>query len=229
MLFTVLLAASVTFTATDGRQISGTWTPALGVPGKARLPAVLLVPDSGHPRSEWTATAAALAKAGVASLAIDPRALAADAAFEAASPDTDAALAFLGKRDGVDPTRVLVAGAGSGGLVALYSASRNKDIAGVALVSPALDKARFDDVDAIADYGARPLFIAVGRGDKAAAMSALVLDGESKSPPAAKKLRIDDGSRSGTALLQGETLESFVLWVKQRCGLAPVETPAPPP
>ncbi len=216
------LAAVVSITAADGRAVKAEWSS----PGPD-APVVVLVADEGSSPEAWSAVAKALGEAKIATLAIGPRVSATGAESAA---DVFAALAWAKKRTDADPTRLALAGAGNGAIAALTAAANEPDVDGLALVSASIDRKRLNDDDAMADYGKRPLFVAVSRHDKRPAKSALVLDANGKGR---KKLFIAEGARSGAELLAKnfDAQAAFLLWTQETLGLVevPAETPRPTP
>lgn len=219
----ILLATTpVSLKAADGRAVSATWSAAPGASADAKAPAALLVAESGQ-RAGFTAIAKKLGEGGLSTLTIQARALAADQRFDAAAPDVAAAAEWLKARKDVDVHHLLVIGAGDASLVALAAASADLQIAGLAMLSPRIDPDRLDDKDAMELWGDRPVFVAVARGDRKQAMSGLVLDGQAKG---ARKIHISEGTRRGTALVDGDraAMTALVEWTRVAAGLAP----APP-
>lgn len=209
--------ASVVFPTPDGRKTSAEFSAAAG--GGAVAPAAVLVPPPGTSRdASWEKLAATLNEAGIATLTLQPRPLAPGDAFGVGAIDVTGAIGWLRARKGIDATKLLVIGAGDGAMVALAGACVDVEVAGLGMLSPALDAERLDDATALGDWGERPLFVAVAKGDKNAARSALVLDGNAKGP---KKLVIADGSRQGAALVMADekTRAALVAWARIASGL----------
>ena len=209
----VLLAGAASIKATDGRAVAATFVAAENTPA----PAIVLVVDEGHPRSEWAAVAKKLADAGIASLAIETRAAPKDPAQ--AAPDVIGAVAWLRRQKGIDGTRILLAGGGASSLIALDAATADEKIAGVALISSPLKRGELDGMAAVGIYGARPLFVAVGKADPDAAKAALVLDG---SALGSHKIHLAQSSGKGAKLIAGdaEALSAFVAWAQESTSLA---------
>ena len=220
----LLAVIPVTLPAGDGKSVAASWHAAPDASEVARAPVIVLIADAGKTRDDWKKLAKELNGAGLSVLAIDARSLAKSDAYGVGVADVAAALKWLGARKDVNAERVLVGGAGQGAMVALAAAASDVSdvpIAGLALVSPSLDANRLDDKTALADYGKRPFFVAVSRGDKRSSMSALVLEGNAQGP---KKIHISEGSRKGAELVTNDagSLAAFVAWAKQAGGL---ETP----
>lgn len=220
-------ATTLTLPAGDGRPVPASWHGASDASDVARAPVVVLLAEGGRSRADWKKTTAELNAAGFSVLAIEPRKLGPKESFGVGVADVAAALKWLGGRQDVNVQRVLVAGAGDGAMIALAAAASDVsgiEIAGLALLSPSLDADRLDDVTALADYGPRPFFVAVSKGDKRTSQSALVLDGNAQGP---KKMHISDGSRKGTELLSHDaaSLRAFVDWAKKAGGLTGETSP----
>lgn len=223
----LLVGATVlTLPASDGRAVPASWHGAADASEVARAPVVVLIGENGRSRDDWKKTIAELGTAGFSVLTIEARKLGRTDAFGVGVSDLAAALGWLGRRKDVNTQRVLVAGAGDGAMIALAAAASDVSdvpIAGLALISPSLDPDRLDDTTALGDYGPRPFFVVVAKGDKRAAKSALVLEGNAKGP---KKMHISDGSRRGAELLAKDesSRTAFVKWAKST-GM-PSDTPA---
>ena len=212
----LLTLAAITLPAPDGRKTSAEFRAASG---EGAAPAAILVPPPGTAAdASWDKLAAALNEAGISTLTLQPRALAAGDAFGVGALDVTGALGWLRSRKGVDATKLVVVGAGEGAMVALAGSCLDTEIAGLALLSPRLDPERLDDATAMGDWGRRPVFVAVAKGDKNAARSALVLDGNAKGP---KELVIGDGSRQGAALLVHDerARTAFLRWARVTTGI----------
>lgn len=206
-----LTLAAVTFPAPDGRKTTAEFAAAAG---EGMAPAAVLVPPPGSARdSSWEKLAAVLNEAGIATLTLHPRPLAATDAFGVGALDVTGAIGWLRAREGVDATKLLVVGGGEGAMVALAGACVDVEVAGLAMLSPSLDAERLDDATALGDWGRRPLFIAIARGDKTGARSALVIDGNAKGP---KELVIAEGSRQGAALVMADekARAALVRWAR---------------
>ncbi len=134
----------------NGFTLAGTVSkPSAGAVKTARYPAVVLVGD-GSPadRDEMVSgipifgqLAGALADAGFLVLRYDKRgvgqsgARAETATLDNYGEDARAVVAFLHRRKDVDPKRIVLAGYGEGGWVAMLAARGNGDVAGLVLIA----------------------------------------------------------------------------------------------
>jgi len=209
----IVLAAAASIKATDGRALASTFVPT----AKSPAPAIVLVADEGHPRSEWAPVAKKLSDAGIASLAIETRAAPKDPAQ--AAPDVLGAVAWLRKQNGIDGKKILLAGGGPSALAALLAATTDDAIAGVALVSSPLKRGELDGMATVGLYGARPLFVAVGKADPEAAKAALVLDASAQG---SHKIHLAQSAGKGAKLIaaDGEALAALVEWAQESAGLS---------
>ena len=129
----------------NGFTLAGTLTTPPGVAGRLRHPAVILVGGATPvDRDEiidgvpvFAKLAKELADAGILVLRYDRRGggqsggRTETASLTDYADDATAAVRFLSKRDDVDKRRIVLAGRGDGGAVALLSAARDKEIDGV--------------------------------------------------------------------------------------------------
>ena len=129
----------------NGFNLAGTLTTPPGVAGRLRQPAVLLIGGSAPADRDqvvdgvpiFAQLAGALAERGHVVLRYDRRATGQSGGrietvtLADYAEDANAAVRFLAKRDDVDKRRIVVAGYGEGGSVALLAASRNKEIDGL--------------------------------------------------------------------------------------------------
>jgi fermentation-respiration switch protein FrsA (DUF1100 family) len=178
----------------NGFNLAGTMTAPPGVAGRLRNPAVILV---GGPapadRDEviggvpvFAQLAKALADAGILVLRYDRRGggqsggRTESATLSDYADDVSAALRWLRKRDDVDQRRIVVAGRGDGGAVALIAGTRDKSISGVVTLGAGGSKG----------------------GDLILQQQQRVLDGL-KLPPEERQARIDLQKKIQAAVVSG--------------------------
>jgi pimeloyl-ACP methyl ester carboxylesterase len=136
----------------NGFHLAGTLSQPSGTPpegSKGRFPAVILVGGSGPTDRDETVSgiavfgmlASPLADAGYHVLRYDKRGVGQSggrgeaATLEDYAEDVRAAVKFLRSRKDIDPDRIVLFGHSEGALVALLAASRDEDIAGVAMAA----------------------------------------------------------------------------------------------
>jgi len=171
-------------------------------------PGVILLHGAHRTRADWQLLAWQMMEQGMATLAIDLRG-AGESGGETGDTnhlaDVDAAVGFLRAQAEVDPARLLIIGENDGSWWALKYAAEHPDIRGVALITPGIryDEERLKQI--MADYGCRPLFIAVSEhpaiDDENAIMTAKLLDSLAAGP---HELVILDDNAWGVGLLMEE-------------------------
>jgi pimeloyl-ACP methyl ester carboxylesterase len=178
----------------NGFTLTGTMTTPPGVAGRLRHPAVVLVGGATPvDRDEvidgvpvFAQLAKQLADAGMLVVRYDRRGggqsggRTETATLADYADDASAAVRWLSKRDDVDKRRIVLAGRGDGGAVALIAASREKEIDGVVT----LDASGSPGADLILRQQQR------------------VLD-DLKLPPAERQARIDLQKRIHAAVMSG--------------------------
>ncbi|HID33385.1 MAG TPA: alpha/beta fold hydrolase [Anaerolineae bacterium] len=129
-----------------------------------QAPGVVLVHGTHRTRSDWQLLAWRMMEQGFATLAIDLRG-AGESGGQPDDPnrlaDVDAAVDFLKAQAEVNPNDILLVGENDGSWWALKYTSEHPNIRAAALITPGI---RADDAllqPIMADYGHRPLFIAV--------------------------------------------------------------------
>jgi pimeloyl-ACP methyl ester carboxylesterase len=132
----------------NGFTIAGTLTPP-AVPGRLKLPTVVLVPGSGHVDRDSTVAkipimsqlAGALAEQGYLVLRYDKRGVGQSGGRAEAATERDYAddligiVKWLEKRDDVDSRRITVVGHSEGGSIGMLAASREKKIDALVLIA----------------------------------------------------------------------------------------------
>ncbi len=164
---------------TDGVPLKGDYYRPIA----EQAPGVVLLHGKNRTRADWQILAGRLMTLGFATLAIDFRG-AGESGGQPDDPnrlaDVDAAIAFLQTQAEVAPDSIMLVGENDGSWWALKYASERPDMRGVALITPGIryDKALLKQV--MADYGDRPIFIAVSDnpaiGDENAVKTARFLD-----------------------------------------------------
>ncbi len=202
---------SVSFAARDGVLVSGT----LFLPDKVPAPGVVLLHMATRSHHDWDATCAALAKAGVAALAIDFR-RSGTASPDAGSwtdlvLDAEAARAYLAARPEIVPSRIGMAGASLGANVAVLAAVNDPAVRSLALLSASLDYRGLRIEQAVQKYGGRPALIVASAEDPYALRSArtLVTTGEGQ-----RELRVLSEAGHGSVMLvrQPDLVDALVDW-----------------
>lgn len=134
------VSSAVTFTASDGYKLSGTYSiPVAGSPIK--MPVLVLVHEFGTSRHDFDALVPRLLEEGYAVLAYDSRGAGASASGPADKKDYmkdfAGALSFLNDQSEVDPTQVGVIGASLGGNVAFVASGSFPNVKVSVALSPA--------------------------------------------------------------------------------------------
>ena len=207
---------SVFFTASDGVQVSG----ALFLPERLPAPGVVLLHMATRSRRDWDATAVALAREGIAALAIDFRRSGGPAAgsrpedagsFGDLVRDAEAARAYLAARPEIAPFRIGMAGASIGANIAALEAANDPNVRSIALLSASLDYRGLRIEQAVMKFGGRPALIVASSEDPYALRSAraLVTTGDGQ-----RELRVLSGAGHGTVMLarQPELIDAVVDW-----------------
>ena len=143
------MAERITLTTIDDMKIIGDWVPAPTVVGAA-----LLLHMSPETSSSWSSVQLALAKRGVASLAIDLRGHGrstqnidgqtfsyetfTDQEHRSSSLDVSAAVSWIRTR-GIDLNRIVLIGASIGANLAILELTEEPRLAGAVLLSPGLE------------------------------------------------------------------------------------------
>jgi len=186
-------ASAVEVAGAQSLVLQGVFTPAVDPSGGA----VLLLHMYGGSKSDWESLADELARAGLASLAIDLRGHGQTGGAEdwsLAVEDVAAAFEWLRARPGVDPGRVAVVGASIGAnLSMVQSATRPEDVAAAALLSPGFDYFRVR-IEGLTAPGV-PLFLAAAEGDGYSADTVRALAAQAGD---AATLIVFDGAAHGT-------------------------------
>ncbi len=213
-------AVPVTFVAKDGMQVTG----ALYVPDRRPAPAVILLPMMTRTRADWDGTAARLAEAGIAALAIDFRRGGAPrtdvSAEEHPAPggdfadltlDVEAAHAFLVARFDIAASRIGIAGASIGANVAAIVAGGDPSIRSIALLSPSLNYRGLFIEAPMRKFGHRPALIVASDDDPYAMRSGKAMTAYGEG---ARQLHMVSGAGHGTVMIshQPDLVGALVDW-----------------
>jgi pimeloyl-ACP methyl ester carboxylesterase len=184
----------------------------------------VLVHGSDRERSAWQIFAMQLMDQGYATLAIDLRGHG-ESGGEAGDVNTTgdvlAAVDFLRAQAEVDPENIVIIGGNDGAWWALDAASKQPDIRAVALLTPGIryDKKLLEQV--MADYGDRPIFIAVSDSeanhDENAVKTARALDDLATGPHQLEILH-DYGWGSGLLMQENGLAPKLLAWLQQTTG-----------
>jgi dienelactone hydrolase len=198
---------TVTFAARDGVQVTGT----LYLPERRPAPGVVLLHMTGRTRRDWEATAARLAEAGIAALAIDfrrggaagPAAPGSTDSIEAGAYgdlvlDASAARAYLASRPEVNGARIGMAGASIGASIAVLVASVDPGVQAIALLSPSLEYRGLRIEQALKKFGSRSAMLVASSEDPYALRSARQAVSMGDGP---RDLRVLSGAGHGTVML----------------------------
>jgi dienelactone hydrolase len=207
---------SVLFTASDGVQVSG----SLFLPAQRPAPGVVLLHMATRNRHDWDATAVALAREGIAALAIDFRrgggpvdgSRPDDAgSFVDLVRDAESARAYLAARPEIAPSRIGMAGASLGANVAALEVANDSTVRSIALLSASTEYRGLRIEQAMMKVGGRPALIVASSEDPFALRSAraLVTTGGGQ-----RELRVLSGAGHGTVMLarQPELIDAVVDW-----------------
>ncbi len=207
----------VDLTTDDGVPIKGDYYR----PVAENAPGALLVHGSGRERSAWLLFARQLMEQGLPVLAIDLRGYGesgGETSDQNKIEDVAAGVAFLKAQAEVDPANILLIGENDGSWWALDYASKHQDIRAVALITPGIlyDKKFLGQI--MADYGDRPIFIAVsdheGNHDENAVKTAKLLDKLAAGPHELIVLH-DYGWGTGLLMQENGLAARLLAWMKQ--------------
>jgi hypothetical protein len=135
-------------------------------------PGILLLPMAGYDRTSWDDPAQRLQTLGYHVLAMDLR----STDWALALGDISAALDLLRDLPNVNPTQLVVIGAGVGANLGLNACADALGCVGVVLLSPSLDQEGITTADAMARLGARPILIVASENDNNNPADSVTLD-----------------------------------------------------
>lgn len=201
----------VEFPIGDGLTVIGNFYASPVKPA----PAIVLLHGLGGDRAYWSEIAAQFQTAGYNVLAIDLRGYgdtAGQVDWTKAPRDVIAVLNSLRTFPGVDASRMSILGVDIGANVALNTCAATLNCATVMLLSPTLNTQGLETVEAIAQYGNRPVLIMVSRNDPtyedSAALNRLALGDH--------QIVVFEGSANGLLLFSAQpTLtDTITTWLK---------------
>ncbi len=170
----------VEFTTEDDVLLKATYYPSETI--KSNAPAILLIHMLNSTKESWETFAIAAQQAGYAVLAVDLRGHGESESrhfdFAAMDNDVDAALNWLTSRPEIDQNRIGIAGASIGANLGLRGAGRHSRVKSVVLLSPGLDYRGVTTIEALTQYGQRPIMIVAAENDHYAADSSRTLNSQ---------------------------------------------------
>lgn len=216
---------AVAFPTTDGHTLSGDfYQPG----GDEPVPCVILLHDYKQDRSSWRPLALALAKAGIAALAVDLR-----GHGESATPETrerlrdrdpvlveqtrldlHGAYDWLAVQQRIDRARLALVGCGFGGALALHYAAADRSIDTVVCLDPPVEFMGIDCRSDIAKIKGRALLALVSADAVSRAAAQTLSDSQSRL-----KISKITGAARGVALLgSGDALSRVVAHLRRELG-----------
>lgn len=207
---------SVSFAARDGVTVFG----SLHLPDRLPAPGVILLPMAGRTRQEWEDGARALAKAGIAALAIDFRRgggpTGGDGSGQGESYadlvfDAEAARAYLSARPDIIASRIGMAGASLGANVAVLAAANDPTVRSLALLSVSLEYRGLKIEQPMVKFGSRPALLVSSSEDYYALRSARTLVTAGDGP---RELRVLSDAGHGMVMVarHPELIDAVVDW-----------------
>lgn len=197
----------------DGVDLAGTfYTPVQVAPP---WPAVLLLHMANGNRHDWGDFPQKLGAAGYAVLAIDLRGHGDSGGsrdWSKGPQDTAQAWEYLARLQGVDAQRTAIIGASYGANLAVVQGAAEKSIRTVVLLSLGLSYFGVFSVEAMKDYGDRPVLIAASSEDSYAAESSRQLKQMAKGTA---ELQMFNGAGHGTQMLaaQPDLAQQILDWL----------------
>jgi pimeloyl-ACP methyl ester carboxylesterase len=205
----------------NGVDITAEFHPPSGGPG----PMAILLHDMGSDRGSWSGLIPTLQRDGFAILNIDMRGHGdSPGPADKGLPDRAArgdrrllssmyrdvagAFEWLGARDDVDMSRLVLIGAGTGGFVALDYAARDRSVDAIVMLSPEREK-MLDPLKPLDKFGDRPLLI-IATSDKPAI--------ELRDTAEHAEVKVAEGPGYGTALLGTGIERDITDYAKLRAG-----------
>jgi len=213
----------ITFKTRDGVTIKGNYFKPL----IKKAPVFLLLHMMPATKESWNDFAAIIQKNGYAALAIDMRGHGEstdrngvkldykefkDEEHRNSMNDIASAKEFLARQNGIDMSRIAIAGASVGANLAIWQASIDKDVSLIVLLSPGLNY-RGILADELAPKFKGYVYILASEGDTKAAEGSRKL---ANIFPGETKLEILEGNLHGTNMLNQEIMNDVLKWAFER-------------
>ena len=213
----------ITFKTKDGVTITGSYFKSL----KKQAPVFLLLHMMPATKESWNEFAYIIQRNEYAALAIDLRGHGQstdmngirldykefkDEEHRNSMNDIVSAMEFLAGQNGIDMSRIAIAGASIGANLALWQASIDKNVRLIMLLSPGLNY-RGIMTDELAPRFKGPVYILASEGDNKSADSSRKLAGIF---PGETKLEILKGDLHGTNMFNLEIMNDLLKWSFER-------------
>ncbi len=208
---------SVNFKTSDGAKIYGSFYR----PVKLRMnkvPVVILLHQVGGSRSDYSILIPHLVAEGYSALTIDFRGHGeslqqnglvrtwqefSDSDFRAMSNDISASIRYLETRSEVNTDRIAIIAASIAANHALNYAVNDKRVRTLILMSPSLNYYSVNTEDAAPKYGTRAILLTVCKDDQPSGSETQILYSVLESVAHPSKLKLYDGVKHGTQILNG--------------------------
>jgi len=197
-------ATAVHFRASDGKRVTGEYTPA----ARAHAPAVVLLHEIRGGPDQWDGFVPYLHEAGFATLAYRSRPTIVE---HDRMPDVEGAIAFLGRRPGVDRRRIGLLGASIGAsTTVLAMATRPGRIARAAVALSPPDSADIWDLQGRHRY--RPHDMLLVSDDRESSSAEGMLEGAVRS----KAIRSENPGHGVVLLREAAIRRALLDWLHAR-------------
>lgn len=234
---------SITRTTQDGVELTiDLYRPDPSPPPGTKSPGLVLVHMLGKDRATWQNFAQRASHEGYYCAALDLRGHGGSRLknsqrityrsfsredWLAATEDINTALTLL-LENKVDPDNLAIAGASIGANLALRFAAKEPRIQALILLSPGLEYHGVETLDALADFGKRPLLLMTSREDEYSASSCTTLKNAAAT---FCELREYEGAAHGTAMLDTDpdAAAQILLWLRPIIGPGHTPKAAPAP
>ena len=193
----------VELTTRDGVVLKSTYYPSETI--KSNAPGLILLHMVRSNKESWETFAKAAQQAGYAVLVPDLRGHGENEEknfnYIQMDQDVEAAISWMINRPEIDNDKIGIAGASIGGNLGLLVAGENPKVKSVVMLSPGLNYNEVISVDALANYGQRPVMFVATEKDTYSADSARTLNAQALGQ---HQLQIYPGTEHGTDILQAQ-------------------------